>query len=82
MIHDISPFINLPDVHSRRIDVVDRVSCAVGVGVDGGILLPEGVWHHPAPQCGGICPCSEIEPWQAEVLSLVLLAGEGVPQGR
>ena len=48
MIHDISPFINLPDVHSRRIDIVDRVPGAVGVGVDGGVLLPErvGVIQH------------------------------------
>ena len=45
-----SSLINLPDVHSRGIDIVDRVPCAVGVGVDGGVLLPERVRGHPSSE--------------------------------
>lgn len=53
-----SSFINLPDVHSRGIDIVDRVSGAVGVGADGRVLLPERVW----------CPTIARQRWTSPVI--------------
>ena len=64
-----------------RIHIVRRIPVAVGVGVDPVVLLPEGVGDHPPPEGWGICPCPEVEPGDAEVGLLVLLAREGVAEG-